>query len=100
MTEQLFNEATRWQEETFPRATALSKAHHLKKEVKELIVSIETSDPNRRLEYADCFLLIFGSAKANGMSYEDICNAIKEKLEICKNRKWGEPDENGVQEHI
>jgi len=41
-----------------------------------------------------------GAAKADGMSYEDICNAISEKLEINKKRVWGEPDSNGVINHV
>ena len=72
----------------------------MEEEVKELKDDLITQNPNRRLEYADCFLLLFGSAYADGMSYQDIQDAIKEKLEICKKRKWGQPDENGVVNHI
>jgi predicted HAD superfamily Cof-like phosphohydrolase len=49
---------------------------------------------------ADCFFLLFGSAAADGMSYQDICNAIQEKFEINKRRRWGKPDENGIVKHI
>ncbi len=34
------------------------------------------------------------------MRYQDICKAIQEKFEINKARKWGEPDANGVVNHI
>lgn len=100
MTEKLFDEVTKWQHDTFPLADALSKAFHLREEVEELIEDLENDRPHKRLEYADCFLLLFGSAKADGMSYQDIQNAISEKLEICKKRVWGKPDENGVVKHI
>ena len=69
-------------------------------EVEELHDAIVLQLEDRRLEFADCFLLLFGAASSDGMSYEDICNAIQEKLEINKRRKWGEPDKNGVVNHI
>jgi hypothetical protein len=100
MTKEQFQRITKWQKETFPVATALSKAFHLEKEVHELKKDLIDNAPNRRLEYADCFLLLFGSADADGMSYEDIINCIEEKFSIVKNRKWGNPDENGVVNHI
>ena len=100
MTENQFIEITRWQENTFNNATALSKAFHLQEEVGELIEDIKQNSENKRLEYADCFMLLFGAAKADGMTYSDICNAIEEKFAIIKNRKWGTPDENGVVKHI
>lgn len=100
MTEQLFNEITSWQKETFGSATAYSKICHLEEEVKELKDDLVIQSPNRRLEFADCFLLLFGSAAADGMSYQDIQDAIQEKFEINKKRKWGKPDQNGVINHI
>jgi len=50
-------------------------------------------------EYADCFMLVFGSAMDYGMTEHDIFEAIREKLEINRKREWGEPDENGVYKH-
>lgn len=100
MTKEQFFDITLWQEQTFTEANALSKLAHLKKEVKELIEAIESNDPEKRLEFADCFFLLFGAAKADGMTYDEICSALEEKFEIVKKRKWGDPDENGVVEHI
>lgn len=100
MNKELFNNIVEWQKITFPKATALSKTHHLAKEVEELKEDLVNNNPHKRLEFADCFLLLFGTAAADGMSYEDITNCIEEKFEICKNRKWGEPDKNGVVSHI
>jgi len=96
MTEQLFNEITTWQSETFPNANAFSKACHLRQEVEELIIDLESDNPNRRLEFADIFLLAYGAAKADGMTFQDCIDAVKEKFEINKKRKWGKPDSNGV----
>lgn len=100
MTPSQFIIVTTWQSETFPKATALSKIHHLKQEIVELYSDIISDNKERRLEFADCFLLLFGAAKADGMSYEDIINAIDEKMNINFKRNWGTPDENGVVNHI
>lgn len=72
----------------------------MKQEIEELIIDLKNNNPNKRHEYADCFFLLYGSANADGMTYEDICFAIQEKFEINKARKWGKPDENGVVNHI
>ena len=100
MTEKQFNEISEWQNKTFPAATALSKVFHLEKEVHELLNDLQDNNKERRLEYADCILLLFGSAATDGMSYEDVCNAIDEKMKINYFRKWGAPDVNGVVSHI
>jgi NTP pyrophosphatase (non-canonical NTP hydrolase) len=100
MTEQLFLENAVWQKETFGQSTPLSKLAHLEEEVRELASDIATNNPERRLEYADCFLLLFGCAAADGMTYQDVCNAIKEKLTINQTRTWGVPDKNGVIKHV
>lgn len=100
MKAELFKQITDWQKETFPNANAISKIHHLKEEVTELLTDLENDSPNRAKEYADCIMLLYGSAHADGMSFEDICNAIENKFIINKNRKWGKPDENGVVKHL
>lgn len=97
---ELFNQIIEWQNETFKKATSISKLAHLKKELKELEDDLAFVRPQRRLEFADCFILLFGAASKDGMTYEEIVLAIEEKLKINKSRSWGEPDENGVVEHI
>lgn len=100
MTEQQFNDISAWQKQTFPNATPLSKIAHLAEELQELYSDLKINNPERRLEFADCFLLLFGCAAADGMAYKDVCDAIQEKFDINKSRKWGEPDENGVVKHL
>ena len=91
----------KWQKETFGEATAQSKLHHLNEEIKELHHALGNNDPEASgLEYADCFILLYGSAAARGMSYEDICKAIRVKMDINKSRKWGKPDSLGIVNHI
>lgn len=100
MTKQQFEEITAWQKETFGQATAFSKIAHLDEGVRELKFALAINFEEKRLEFADCFFLLFGAAAADGMSYDDIVNAIQEKFEINKARKWGNPDENGVVKHV
>ena len=100
MNKEQFEKITKWQKETFPNATALSKLHHLKEEVNELQSDLERKAFYRDMEFADCFLLLFGCAAADGFTYEAICHAIDKKMEVNYKRKWGTPDENGVVKHV
>lgn len=102
MTEQQFRDITEWQNETFKNATSTSKINHLKEEVDELWLSIKFGSPvtEIRHEFADCFLLLFGAAASEGMTYANIVDAINEKMEINKKRKWGNPNAQGYVKHI
>jgi len=95
-----FDAVTEWQRDTFGKATALSKLYHLKEEVEELISDIENGRDAKWFEFADCFILLFGAAASDGMSYENCCDCIEDKFDILKSREWGEPDENGVVKHV
>ena len=104
--QQLINDIGQWSESTFSHQNSISKLYHLQKEVAELIHAIEyaPSEPDKNsevnLEFADCFILLLDAARKEGLSATIILNAIAEKMEINKARKWGKPDENGVMEHI
>ena len=100
MKKKQFEEIIKWQDETFPEANSLSKVAHLEEEVDELGTSIFCGDKNIRLEFADCLFLLFGAAHKEGMTYEEICAAIDEKLKINRNRTWGKPNEKGVVNHV
>lgn len=100
MKSEQYEAITAWQKQTFGQATAMSKMAHLEEEIQELSYDLLNNAPNRRLEFADCFLLLFGAAHADGMTYEDICAAIDEKMEINRSRRWGTPDSNGVVKHV
>lgn len=73
---------------------------HLQQEVNELLNDIRNYSPDAHLEFADCFILLFGAAKAYNIDYEELCDAINHKMEVNKKRKWGEPDADGVVKHI
>lgn len=103
MTKELFEKITKWQKETFPTSTEVSKLLHLEEELSELMEEAKSSKPsfhNKRMEYADCFFLLYGAAEKSGLTYEDICVAINQKYEINKTRNWSAPDKNGVSKHV
>lgn len=100
MREEQYLDINEWQKETFGQATSLSKLTHLTDEIEELKSDLKTNNPHKRLEFADCFILLFGAAASDGMTYEDICDAIEEKMGINKKRTWGTPNEDGVVFHV
>lgn len=102
MTQEMFEEITAWQKKTFTKATALTAVRHLFEELSELEYDLEDgkSVDKTSSEYADCFMLLFGSACLYGLSYEDICKAINDKMEINKARIWGKPNEQGYVNHV
>jgi len=71
---------------------------HLMKEHKELLDALTAGDLKKiRNELADCTVLLFDMAEISGI---DIGEAMLEKLEVNKKRKWGKPDANGCVEHV
>lgn len=113
MKKDQFIKISKWQNKTFGKATALSKMAHLKEEIEELnkeLIFHHENEPyfkypeaNKILkerEFADCFILLFGAAASDGMTYDKICKCIEEKMEINYKRNWGQPKENGVVNHI
>jgi len=99
----LQGEVATWQAETFPEATVESKIKHLEKEIFELDCAraeeLEGRIPATSVleEAADCAMLLFGIAALEG---GNLLGEVQKKLEINRGRKWGEPDEDGVVEHI
>ena len=110
----LQGEIMNWSDSTFgDHRTGKPIAHHLKKEVDEVIDAIdvlrfskgrgEGVDKARtrvQFELADCLILLLDVATHEKITVSELIDASEEKMEINKKRKWGEPDENGVVEHI
>ena len=82
MNKRQFEEITKWQTETFGHATALSKIAHLQEEISELSGAIGLELHDRRLEFADCFILLFGAASSDGMTYQQILEAMKKRCSL------------------
>jgi len=105
-------EITEWQRQTFPKADVVSVSLHLVKEAREVEVEaawffhyLEKADAVRldqtrdslAEELADVVHLVFGVASLAGV---DLAQAVAKKFEKNKNRKWKEPDANGIVEHV
>lgn len=84
-----------WADETFAPDgdyRGPSIVAHLAKEVREL-----AENPRDMEELADCVILLCHLAHQNGGNLQA---AIARKFEINKRRKWGQPDVDGVVEHV
>lgn len=100
MTENQFNEIGNWQSKVFPTSTVLSMLSHLQTEVNELRNDVTINSSAKTLEFADCIILIMGAAFKDGMTYDNVIDAIEAKMNINKGRKWGKPNKDGFQSHI
>lgn len=96
MIQELQDTVYNWSENTFGKGRPPSAPlNHLLKEVQEAIDS-----PQDIIEYADCLLLLLDAAAKAGFNTQQLILAAFIKLDECRQRKWAEPDENGVSEHV
>jgi len=85
-------ETVAWGCETFPNADPASCAAHLLREAVELC-----DDPTSAEEMADVVMLLAHTAHHAGV---DLAAAVRAKLKVNRARTWGEPDSDGVIEHL
>lgn len=81
-----------WSRATFPKATEAGRLKHLEREVAELL-----ADPSDGEEMADIVILLLTQADRHGV---DLLAAVEAKFAELQTREWGEPDEDGVIEHV
>lgn len=94
--EKLFTLHGEWSDKTFgSHRDATPTLAHLAREVSEL-----RSEPTDLEEYADCLLLLMDAARREGFSLDDILLATAAKFVVNTRRTWGEPDAEGVVEHV
>ncbi len=86
--------AAKWSMVTFPDQTIGGNLAHLAKEVDEI-----KKNPDDVFEYADAALLLFDSARLQGIPVLAIIQAMAAKLEKNKKRTWGPPDADGAHHH-
>lgn len=89
---ELQSEIAEWADSVVPERTALSVIAKMLGEVGELIASERMADPS---EIADVLILALDLAHLQGI---DASEAIRQKLEINKGRKWKVAD-NGCAQH-
>lgn len=95
--QELQDEIGAWADRQFGDAPDPARClKHLKREAAEL-----ADDPADPLAWADVLMLFLDGARRSGRTADDLINAGFEKLRICKeDYEWGEPDAEGVIEHI
>lgn len=100
--QELMDAINQWANEVFGSdRSPMAPIHHLKKEAGELIEAHESNDHKAiGLEFADCFILLLNGAAKYGLTAQEVIELIKYKMEVNKKRKWSEPDQNGVCQHI
>ncbi|GAB1358559.1 hypothetical protein MASR1M31_03370 [Porphyromonadaceae bacterium] len=111
--QEFMNDQAAWSDQTFDggnfrRSRSIAISHHLQKEAVELTESFEKFFQDRSVEsfsaakeeIADCFILLVDCASHLGCDADELITACQNKLEKNKKRVWGEPDENGVIEHL
>ena len=97
-----------WANKQFPshfkdgKPNPMAPFNHLvsatKGEVWELRDALKSGDFRRiAMELADCQLLLYSIAHLCGVDLE---KAAEYKAMVNMNRKWGEPDEDGIVEHL
>lgn len=97
-----------WSDVTFPGSTTSAKLKHLGKEAEEVIKEVRNQDQTiasvkrRRVreEFADVFILLLNALSSERITFAELVEDAKAKMEINKTRKWGTPYEDGVVEHI
>lgn len=101
-------EVSKWSKETFDEKRNPASLYKLKEELDELIKSVEQylKNPSKdneikmQDEYADCFLILFDSAKDFGYLFTDILEFMKSKFKVVKERKNWIRNENGSYQHF
>lgn len=93
-------EVGEWAASVFTQATHRSIVAHLRREVGELRDAVEEpaiSNLAIMLEAADCYLLLLHLSHRLGM---DLGEAARLKHQDNVGRRWGDPDAEGVVEHV
>lgn len=106
--DELKDKAASFSDETFGKDNEKRLIPVLKKfqnETQELLDAIASKKSKDEVndEFADVFALLIDLYRmyhGNDVDMQTLINITSNKLDICKTRTWGEPDENGVRQHI
>jgi len=96
-TKRLWNELSKWSQETFgsdAERGPIGPLRHLKLEADE---AIESGAPD---EYADCLILILDAARRAGFTHDTLITTTLEKLEVCKVRTYPRPPADEPAHHV
>lgn len=91
-----FRDFYKWSDETFgPERTPDGPLRHLKEEADEAIAK-----PEDISEFADIFILLVDALRLSGHTPAELEEAVYNKFEVIKERKYQEPDADGVCRHV
>ncbi len=94
----LVMDQTVWSQKTFGLDSVrgpMGALKHLELEAKEA-----QENPEDRIEYADCFLLILDAARRAGINAKELIALAQEKLAINKKRVWPTPVDDMPVMHV
>lgn len=91
-----------WSDSTFGNQSAVSVLKHLRSEVKEAIAAIENHEGEYAIdmEFADMYLLLLNACSRQGISFAHLHESAISKMQLNRDRKWGEPNSEGFVTHI
>lgn len=84
-----------WAARTFPAGTVASAMEHLRRETMEA-----TEHPEDIVEFADCLILLLRACSLAGHRFSAVFAAARKKQLVNEEREWGQPDAQGVVEHV
>lgn len=97
MIKELQDRIGRWQRETFPESTSMSKIEHIELELNELKNELKFgTHQGKANELADCIILLLGIADLEQI---DVKKSVEDKFEEIQKRTWSQPSETGVYFH-
>jgi NTP pyrophosphatase (non-canonical NTP hydrolase) len=91
--QQLQSDVVSWANEIFPHRTPQQGFLKLFEEIGEVL-----QEPRNKYEWADVFIMLLDIADRYNISGDDLVNAIQEKMDINRDRRWSE-NEIGVMKH-
>lgn len=93
--ERVFNEVQDWSLKTFPEATEKGQLGKLINEATEAF-----DNPGDISEYADCLICLIGAAARAGFELSNLVEAVENKLDINKLRKWKKSADGAYQHEL
>lgn len=93
--EQVRVDHAKWSQETFGNVGPIGPLMHLSKEALEA-----AAEPGDLSEWADMQFLLWDAQRRAGITDEQIMQAMIDKLEVNKARKWPEPKDGEPRMHI
>lgn len=93
-----WREQAKWSQATFGSDKERGPTGPLKHLAKEAVEA--QANPTDLMEFVDCLFLTFDATRRAGFTFQQLCDAAWDKLEINKARKWQKPTTDDAVEHV